>query len=163
MSQFRDNAISLYFLNILRMKNHFFMAKQLWIPTNFGCFMKKILFFVFIFIFSFSAWTKISIKNHQLFIDTFSESAPLFLVNNMLKNQLISNLKLYENGNIHLISFSKKGGEVKIYSVDEKGYIYDIAPFSKYSISLTDKQGKFEFAEIPGRKYSISPKGFFLY
>lgn len=125
--------------------------------------MKKTFLFVFLFIFSLPVFAKISIDNHQLFIDSSSGNVPLFLVNDMLKHQLISNLKLYEKGNIHLISFSKKGGEVKLYSVDEKGYVYDIAPFSKYSISSTDKEGKFEFKEVPGKKYSITPKGFFLY
>lgn len=121
--------------------------------------MKKTFLFVFLFIFSLPVFSKISVNNHQLFID----NVPLFLVNSMLKQQLISKLKLYENGRIHLISFSKKGGEVKLYSVDEKGYIYDIAPFSKYSISSTDKEGQFEFTEVPGKKYTITPKGFYLY
>jgi hypothetical protein len=125
--------------------------------------MKKTFLFVFLFILSLPVFAKISIDNHQLFIDSSSGNVPLFLVNNMLKDQLISKLKLYENGQIHLISFSKKGGEVRLYSVDEKGYIYDIAPFSKYSIRATDKDGKFEFAEVPGRKYSVTPKGLYLY
>lgn len=96
-------------------------------------------------------------------MDDSSSSFPLTLVNNMLKQQLISKVKIYEDGNIHLISFSKKGEKVKIYSVDEKGFIYDISPFSKYSISSTNKQGQFEFSEEPGRKYTVNPEGFFLY
>lgn len=125
--------------------------------------MKIVFLSIFLIVFVFPAWAKISIKDHQLFMDDSSSSFPLTLVNNMLKQQLISKVKIYEDGNIHLISFSKKGEKVKIYSVDEKGFIYDISPFSKYSISSTNKQGQFEFSEEPGRKYTVNPEGFFLY
>jgi len=125
--------------------------------------MKKIPLLLSFLMISSAAFAKITIEKNQLYIETNSVKAPLLVVNQMLKEKSISNLKTYEKGNIHLVSFAKKDGAVKLYSVDEKGFIYDIAPFSSYSVSSTDEKGRFEFAEIPNRKYTISPKGFYLY
>lgn len=113
--------------------------------------------------FSTSAFAKIIVNKNLLYIQTSTEVAPLTTVNDLIKQNSISNLKMYGNGSAHIISYAIKKDVVKLYSVDEKGFTYAIEPFSSYNVSNTDEQGKFQFNEIPGRKFVVDSKGFFLY
>lgn len=84
-------------------------------------------------------------------------------VNDMIQKNTISNIKTYGDGNANLISFSENKGPVKLYSVDHKGFIYSIKPFSNYTVSDVDADGKFKFTEVPNRRYVVDAKGFFFY
>lgn len=112
-------------------------------------------------IFSTSAFAKIVMKKNQYFIETKRHATPLSLVNELVKKDQITRVKVY--GNAHLISYATKEGPVKLYSVDEKGFTYAIEPFSTYSVSNIEKNGKFQFNEVPGRKYVVDAKGFFIH
>lgn len=114
-------------------------------------------------IFSTSAFAKIVKEKNRLFVESKNSKTPIHMVNTLLKEKKISKLKTYNNGKVHVISFAKHDGPEKLYSVDEKGYIYSIEPFSNYSISNVDENGKFQFKEVPNRKYIVDAKGFFLY
>jgi hypothetical protein len=113
--------------------------------------------------FSTSVFAKIVVDKNLLYIQTSTETVPLSTVNDMIKQNAISNLKMYGNGSAHIISYAVKKDVVKLYSVDEKGFTYAIEPFSSYNVSNTDEEGKFQFNEIPGRKFIVDPKGFFIY
>jgi len=113
--------------------------------------------------FATSAYAKVFIHKDKYFIKTLQGGTPLLSVNELLKEESISRIKIYGNGNAHLISFSKNNGPEKLYSVDENGFTYAIEPFTSYSVSSAEEDGRFQFNEIPGRKYRVNSKGFFLY
>lgn len=115
------------------------------------------------FILSSSVFARIVEDNKQLYVETSSGKAPITMLNNMIKSKTVTKLKTYDNGKVHLISFSKHNGPTKLYSVDEKGYIYSIEPFTNYSVSNIEDNGKFQFREIPNRKFVVDAKGYFLY
>lgn len=107
--------------------------------------------------------SKIVTHNGEFFIVTQQQRVPIFLINQLVEKGQISRVKLYGAGNAHLISFSKDTDKKeKLYSVDEKGFIYSISPFSDYSVTEVDDYGKFKFREIQNKKFFISNKGFFL-
>lgn len=110
-----------------------------------------------------SAFAKIVSAKGEYFVESKSGKQPLMSVNEMIRKNTISNIKTYGDGNANLISFSEKKGPVMLYSVDEKGFIYSIKPFSGYTVSDVDADGKFKFAEVPNRKYVVDAKGFFFY
>ncbi len=109
-----------------------------------------------------SAFAKIVKEKNRLFIETSTSKSPIHMVNSMIEKKAISKLKMYDSGKVHLLSFSKHNGPTRLYSVDEKGYIYSIEPFSNYEVSNVEN-GKFQFKEVPNRKYVVDAKGFFLY
>lgn len=106
---------------------------------------------------------KIIRENDEFSIETKKGVAPIFMVNKLIKENAISKIKIYGNGSIHLLSFAKDGESEMLYSVDEKGYIYAIKPFSSYTVSNIESDGKFEFKEKPGMKYKVTASGFFLH
>ena len=124
--------------------------------------MKKFFIFVLLNLISLSLFAAITSEKGKYYITSKNGKAPLLKVNELLSNKKIKNVKIYDNGRINAISF-KNGKERKLYSVDSKGFIYSIAPFSKYDISKVHTNGKFEFKQIPNRKYTVNEKGFFLY
>lgn len=109
-----------------------------------------------------SAFARIVKEKNRLFIETNTSKSPITMVNDLVKNKTISKLKMYDNGKVHLLSFAKHNGPTKLYSVDEKGYIYSIEPFSNYEVSSVN-DGKFQFKEVPNRRYIVDAKGYFLY
>ena len=111
--------------------------------------------------FSTFAQAKIIISKNLYYIENKSGNVPLLSVNTMVNEKTISKTVIY--GSAHLISFAVKNGPVKLYSIDEKGFTYSLEPFASYTVSSTDENGKFQFKEVPGRKYFIDAKGFFLY
>ena len=110
-----------------------------------------------------TANAKVIISKDIYYIENKNGNIPLLSVNAMIKEKSISKIVLYGNGSANLISFATKNGPVKLYSIDEKGFTYSIEPFASYNVTSTDQDGKFEFKEVPKRKYYIDAKGFFFY
>lgn len=108
-----------------------------------------------------SAFAAIVSSKGQYFIETKSGVQPLMAVNEMIQKNTISNIKTY--GSANLISFSEKKGPVTLYSIDHKGFIYSIKPFSGYTVSDVDAEGKFKFSEVPNRQYVVDAKGYYFY
>lgn len=109
------------------------------------------------------AQAKIIKEKYDFLIVTKKGESPIFMVNKLIKEKSVSRIKIYGNGDIHLLSFAKDGEEEKLYSVDDKGYIYAIDPFSSFTVSKVEKDGGFQFKEKPGVKYKVSSNGFFLH
>ena len=112
---------------------------------------------------SFSALAKVVIKKDELFLDTKAGRTPISSLNTMLDKKEVKNLKLHGDGKAHVVSFAKKNGEEKLYSIDQRGFIYDIEPFSKYSVSKVYENGDIEFKEVPGKRYKVTAEGYFVY
>jgi|GEM_PF-6034368 len=110
-----------------------------------------------------SIYAKIISSNDLYYIQTRKGNVPVMSVNKMISEKTISNIKIYGNGMPHLISFATKNGPVKLYSVDERGFIYSIEPFTSFTVSTTEDNGQFQFNEVPGRKYNVDTKGFFFH
>jgi len=108
-----------------------------------------------------NALAKISRSGDQLFIEAKGKSSPLGMVNDLISKKQVSKVKLYGDGDMHLISFAKEGEKERLYSVDEKGYTYAIKPFADYSVDKI-KKDRVEFKEQPGREYKVSSTGLFL-
>lgn len=123
--------------------------------------MRALVFFLFVF--SSAAFAKIVVHEDKLFIRKSGKQVPIMLVNQLVDQKAITHLKLYGGGDIHLVSFAKEGEKEKLYSVDEKGFIYSIEPFTSYEIEKVHAEGFVTFKQQPLRKYRISSKGFFLY
>lgn len=111
---------------------------------------------------SFSAFGKIIHKEDMFFIETNGDLVPIVMVNELIQNKKVSAVKLYDSGNVNMITFAKHGGRVKNYSVDHKGFAYAIEPFTSHRVEMIDKRGLIRFAEYPGRKYYITKDGFFI-
>lgn len=114
-------------------------------------------------IFSTAAFAKIVMKDGHFFIESKKGTQPLISVNEMIENNKISQVKLYGKGKVHALSFATKDSPEKLYSVDQNGFIYLIRPFSDYSISNVNDNGKFQFKQVPKRHYVVDAKGFFFY
>lgn len=127
--------------------------------------MKAIQFFVCVlFLFVSTAQAKIVLVEDKLYLREDGKQVPIFLVNELIKKNSISKVKLYGGGNVNIISFAKNGEKEKIYSVDSKGYVYAIEPFANYEVADVDTdKGHFRFKQEPKRKYRVNSKGFFLY
>lgn len=110
-----------------------------------------------------SIYAKIISSNDLYYIQTRKGNVPVMSVNKMISEKTISHIKIYGNGMPHLISFATKNGPVKLYSVDERGFIYSIEPFTSFTVSTTEDNGQFQFNEVPGRKYNVDTKGFFFH
>lgn len=106
---------------------------------------------------------KITTHNHRYYVQVKNRMAPIHLLNTLIENREVSAIKIYANGNIHMISFAKKDGVEKVYSIDEKGYMYAIEPFSHYQVSRIDKKNMIQFAQVPHKKFFINSDGFFIY
>lgn len=124
--------------------------------------MKKILAIFILFMISLDSNARIIFQKERLYLQSNGEQRPLSMVNELIQKNAISKVKIYDNGGINLISFSTRSGEEKIYSVDEKGFVYSIAPFTNFSISRIG-HGLVEFKQFPGRQYRIDRNGYFLY
>ena len=122
------------------------------------------LLFVMSFLLSSSVMGKVVINKDQLFLETKGGGrTPISNLNTMLDKREIKNLKLYGEGSAHIVSFAKEKGKEKNYSIDHRGYIYDIEPFSNYTVSKVYKNGDVEFKEVPGRRYKVTSEGYYIY
>jgi hypothetical protein len=119
--------------------------------------------FTFLILISSSSFARIVHTQDKIFFEQWGNRVPLETINRLITEKKISKIKLYGEGKAHVISFAKKGEKEKLYSVDEKGFIYSLEPFTNYKIKDVHEDGKFSFHEVPGRNYKVSPKGFFLY
>jgi hypothetical protein len=117
----------------------------------------------FLLLISTSSFARIVHSKDKMFIEQDGNRVPMETVNNLIRENKISKIKLYGDGKAHVISFAKKGESEKLYSVDEKGFIYSLDPFTKYKVKDVHDDGRLSFEEVPGRKYKVSSKGFFLY
>lgn len=124
--------------------------------------MKKISLTALLALTSLNLFAGITNEKGKFYIHSKKGKAPILKVNELLASKKIKNPTIYGNGKVNAISFKSSQGTM-LYSVDEKGFIYSIEPFSKYDISKVHSDGKFEFKQIPNRKYSINENGFFLY
>lgn len=126
--------------------------------------MKTMLSAILVFVSLYSSVQAKIIQNDDEFsIQTQKGVTPIFMVNKLIKENAVSKIKVYANGNIHLLSFSKGDEIEKLYSVDEKGYIYAIEPFSSFTVLKVENDGQIQFKEKPGVKYKVSSNGFFLH
>lgn len=129
-----------------------------------GLIMKKIhLLMMLITLIPSSVFAKIYASEGKFYVQSYGERNPIFMVNDLSQKNLISKIKLFGSGKVHLISYAQKGEKEKLYSVDSSGYIYAIQPFADYSVSTVDDDGRIQFKEQPSKKYYISSKGYFLY
>lgn len=121
-------------------------------------------FTLFLFLFAQASFAKVIIKNDQFFLETTAGRTPMSTLNNLIEKREISKLKLHGDGKAHVVSFVKKkdNGE-KLYSIDHRGFIYDIKPFSNYTVSKVYDNGDIEFKEEPGKRYKITSEGYFIY
>lgn len=118
---------------------------------------------VFLLLISTSSFARIVHTQDKMFLEQGGNRVPMETVNQLIREKKISKIKLYGEGKAHVISFAKKGEAEKLYSVDEKGFIYSLDPFASYRVKNVHDDGRISFQEVPGRKYKISSKGFFLY
>lgn len=114
-------------------------------------------------ILSSSAFAKIVSNDHRYFVSTNGKEQPIHLLNSLIENKQVSAIKIYAGGNINVISFAKKGGAEKLYSIDDKGYMYAIEPFANYRINKIDRDNMIRFAEAPSKRFFVNNKGFFIY
>lgn len=124
--------------------------------------MKKILASLMFMSFCSTAFAKILITEGKLFIRTNGQQVPLMMVNDLIEKNKVSTVQLFNNGDVHLISFSRDGGKEKIYSVDDKGYVYSIEPFASYSVKDVNKNGLVEFKQAPGKRFRVNSQGIFV-
>ena len=105
---------------------------------------------------------KIIKKEDGIFIQTGELEKEIFLVNQLIKKGDLSSLTIYQDGRLNLISFKTTLNTKKLYSVDSKGFIYDIKPYSGYEISEISPSQYFKFKEIPKKYFSVDKNGFFI-
>lgn len=125
--------------------------------------MKKSGLSLAILMLSTSAFSAIISEKGKLYIRSKNGKAPIIKVNDLLEKEQVKNLKLFGNGDVNLLSFKTDKTDEKLYSVDEKGFIYSIEPFASYDVTRVHQDGKVEFKQEPKKKYRINEKGFFLY
>ncbi|MGE3609308.1 MAG: hypothetical protein AB7I27_06950 [Bacteriovoracaceae bacterium] len=122
----------------------------------------KLLTLLFL-LYSASSFSKIVILGEKVFFENNGKQVPIILVNQLIDQKEVSHLKLYNGGEINIISFAKGNQKELLYSVDENGFLYSIEPFTGYQVEKVFSDGNFTFKQLPGKKYHISSKGFFLY
>lgn len=109
-----------------------------------------------------SAHSKVLLRQGRFFVETKGERKPIMMVNTLADQGAISQVKLYGDGKVNLISFKKEGeNKEKLYSVAENGFIYSIKPFTDYEVQSV-KDGLVQFKQNQ-RRYKIDSKGFFIY
>jgi hypothetical protein len=125
--------------------------------------MRK-LFIMTLILFGLSTvgWAKIVSTDGKLFLRAQGKQIPLELVNGLVKKGEVSEVTLYKGGDIRLLSFARKGeAKPKVYSVDEKGFVYSIEPYTNYTVKKVTGE-HVQFKE-DSKKYKVDPKGFFIY
>jgi hypothetical protein len=122
-------------------------------------------------LFLFSAiWLQLMMQAHStivkkadgIYVQKDQKEKEIFLVNQLIKKGELSNLTLYHNGGLNLISFKTNLNNKKLYSVDSKGFIYDIKPYSDYQIAEIYPSLHFKFKELPKKIFWIDDNGYFL-
>lgn len=126
--------------------------------------MKTVLtFFALLFFLKASAHAKVVMIDDQVYLRNDGKQLPVFLVNELIDKEKVKKVNLYDEGRLHIISFAVKGESEKLYSVDDQGYVYSIDPYSGYKVDRVTSKGLFQFKELPGRKFRVTSKGFFIH
>lgn len=132
--------------------------------SNAGRKMKTVLtFFALLMVLKSAAFAKIVMIDDKVFLRKDGQQVPVFLVNELIEKEKVKKVHLYGEGKVHLISFAVKNEKEKLYSVDDKGYIYSIEPYSKYKVNKIVEKEKVVFHEVPGKIYRVTDKGFFVH
>jgi hypothetical protein len=122
----------------------------------------KLILTVLILLISSSSFAKIIYSNKKLFIEQDGHRTPVEMVNQLIKEGKITKVRLFRKGEVHMISFSNDKAPEKLFTVDEKGFIYTLEPYTNYNIKEVRRDGKFSFEEVPGRLFEVSKEGLFL-
>lgn len=126
--------------------------------------MKTLLtFFALLLVLKSTAFAKIVMIDDKVYLRKDGRQVPVFVVNDLIEKNKVKKVNLYGEGRVHLISFAKKGEKEKLYSVDEQGYIYAIAPFAEYKVQKIIDGNHFVFQETPGKKFRVTEKGYFVH
>lgn len=120
-------------------------------------------FFALLMVLKSTAFAKIVMIDDKVFLRKDGRQVPVFVVNELIEKEKVKKVNLYGEGKVHLISFAQKGEKEKLYSVDDQGYIYAIEPFMKYKVKRIVDGGRFVFQEVPGKKFRVTDKGFFVH
>ncbi|MES2527851.1 MAG: hypothetical protein V4598_12230 [Bdellovibrionota bacterium] len=125
--------------------------------------MKSVLtFFALLIVMKSTAFAKIVMIDDKVYLRKDGQQVPVFVVNELIEKEKVKKVHLFGEGKIHLISFAEGKDEEKLYSVDDKGYIYAIAPYSKYRVKDVIDNERFVFQEVPGKRFRVTGKGFFI-
>jgi hypothetical protein len=110
-----------------------------------------------------TAFGRILKVQDKLFLRAQGKQVPIFAVNEMIQKKAVSKVKIFNEGRAPIIAFARKNEKEKLYSVDEKGFIYSIEPFTNYEVSDVGDDGSIKFREFPDRKYKVNSQGFFIH
>lgn len=110
-----------------------------------------------------TSFARIVSLDHRYYIETNGKEEPIYLLNSLIEKKAVKTIKIYGGGNINVISFAKNNGPEQLYSIDEKGYMYAIEPFSKYKISKIHNNNLIQFAEAPNKRFFINSQGYYIY
>ena len=125
--------------------------------------MKSALTFIsLLIVLKSTAFAKIVMIDDKVYLRKDGQQVPVFVVNELIEKEKVKKVNLFGDGKVHLISFAAKGEEEKLFSVDNKGYIYAIEPYTKYRVSKVLDKDHFVFKEVPKKKFRITDKGFFI-
>lgn len=125
--------------------------------------MKSALTLIAFVLLTSSAFARIVEIEHRYYVETNGVEEPISLLNDLVVKKQISTIKIYSGGKLNMVSFAKKGEKEKHYSVDGKGFMYEIQPFSNYRVSRIDRQNMIHFAEAPKKRFFINSDGFFIH
>lgn len=125
--------------------------------------MKSALTFIaLLIVLKSTAFAKIVMIDDKVYLRKDGQQVPVFVVNELIEKEKVKKVHLFGEGRIHLISFAEEGEKEKLYSVDEKGYIYAIEPYSRYRVSKVVDKERFVFKEEPKKNFRVTNKGFFI-
>jgi hypothetical protein len=126
--------------------------------------MKTLLtFFALLIVLKSSAFAKIVMIDDKVFLRNDGQQVPVFAVNDLIEKNKVKKVHLYGEGRVHLISFAIKNNPEKLYSIDEKGFIYAIEPYSKFKVGRIVEDNRFVFQEMPGKQFRVTEKGYFIH
>jgi hypothetical protein len=111
---------------------------------------------------SFQSMAKIISHDGKMYLRDSGKQLPLELVNDLIKKGTISEITLFEGGEVPMLAFAHKNQSNKLYTVDAKGFVYSIEPFTNYRVKTVEK-GLVQFHEEPKRFYKINQQGLFVY
>lgn len=120
-------------------------------------------FFAFLIVLQTSALAKIVMIDDKVYLRKDGRQVPVFRVNELIEKSKVKKVNLYGGGKAHVISFAIGKEREKLYSVDNSGFIYAIEPFSDYRVKEIKEGDRLVFREVPGKKYRVTDKGFFIH
>ena len=125
--------------------------------------MKSVLtFFALLIVLKSTAFAKVVMIDDKVYLRKDGQQVPVFVVNDLIEKEKVKKVNLFGDGKIHLISFAVGKEEEKLFSIDDKGFIYAIEPFAKYRVKDVFDNERFVFKEVPGKRFRVNGKGFFI-